>query len=76
MITQSVEKTKKVVTIEEHSVVGGVGDEIALICSDVFFKQRRVGIQDKFLTNYGSYDEHCVANGLTKEGILKAAHEL
>ena len=75
-IIKSVEKTKAVVTIEEHSVIGGLGDEISMICSDVLFKQRRVGIQDKFLTNYGSYDEHCAANGLTKEGILKAIHEL
>lgn len=75
-IIQSVQKTKAVVTIEEHSVVGGLGDEISTICSNIFFKQRRVGIQDKFLTNYGSYEEHCVANGLSKEGILKSVHEL
>lgn len=76
IIVDSVQKTKAVITVEEHSVIGGLGDEIARTCGDVAFKHSRLGIQDKFLTNYGSYDEHCVANGLTKEGILKAIHEL
>ncbi|MBU6321343.1 MAG: hypothetical protein KGI78_03735 [Patescibacteria group bacterium] len=75
-ITASVQKTGKVVSVEEHSIIGGVGDEVARICTDVPFTARRVGIADRFLTNYGSYAEHCAANGLTAEGIIAAAHEL
>jgi transketolase len=74
-IIQSVQKTKKLITIEEHSVIGGIGDEVAHICGDVSFSHKRIGIQDTFLTNYGSYEEHCEANGLTKENIVKTIHE-
>lgn len=76
IIIQSLGKTKKLVTIEEHSIIGGIGDEIALICEDVYFTHRRIGIKDKFLINYGSYEEHCRANNLTKEGIIKAIYEI
>ncbi|TSC82487.1 MAG: transketolase [Parcubacteria group bacterium Gr01-1014_20] len=75
-LIKSLGKTKKLVTVEEHSVIGGIGDEISRICSKVPFRHTRLGIEDKFLLNYGSYEEHCQANGLTKEGIVKAIHEI
>ena len=74
LIRDSVRKTSKVVTIEEHSVIGGIGDEVARIANDIFFSHRRLGIQDKFLVNYGTYEEHCEANQLTKDGIIDAVH--
>jgi transketolase len=75
MIRDSLKKTGKLLTIEEHSVVGGLADAVSLVAINVPFVGTRIGIQDVFLTNYGTYEEHCVANGLTKEGILKAIHE-
>ena len=75
-IVDSMWKTEKLVTIEEHSVVGGLGDVIGLIAGMVPYHAKRVGIKDKFLINYGSYEEHCRANGLTAEGILEAIHEI
>lgn len=76
IIRQSIGKTRKLITIEEHSIIGGIGDEMAIICQDIGFIHKRLGIQDKFLTNYGSYLEHCRANGLTKEGIIKEIYEI
>ncbi|MDP1689122.1 MAG: transketolase C-terminal domain-containing protein [bacterium] len=75
IIVESVSKTQRVVTVEESSILGGIADEIANIAYDVKFRHRRIGIQDKFMLNYGKYDEHCKANGLTKEGIIKIIHE-
>ncbi|MBI5732372.1 hypothetical protein HY967_00215 [Candidatus Jorgensenbacteria bacterium] len=75
-ITASLKKTKRLLTIEEHSVIGGVGDTVALIASNISFGHHRLGIKDKFLTNYGTYEEHCEANGLTKSGIKKAIYEI
>jgi len=74
-IAASVAKTGKVVTVEEHSVIGGIGDLIALICGGERFTHVRLGVNDKFLECYGTYEEHCKANGLTKENILKAIHD-
>lgn len=75
IIRKSVGKTGKLITVEEHSIFGGIADEISLICKDASFRHRRLGI-DKFLTNYGTYEEHCRANNLTKEGIIKTLNEI
>lgn len=62
-------KTKKVVTVEEHSVVGGIGSIVA----EVLVKENPVfvymiGINDKFNVT-GSYDELIDYYGLTPEKI-------
>lgn len=76
VLVRSLEKTKKLITIEEHSVIGGIGDEVSRVCSQISFRHIRLGIKDKFLINYGSYEEHCQANNLTREGIIKAVYEI
>lgn len=75
IIRESLEKTGRLVTVEEHSIVGGIADEINIIAANVPFVEKRIGIEDKFLINYGTYDEHCIANNLTREGILNAIYE-
>lgn len=75
MLRKSLKKTGKLLTVEEHSVVGGIADAIALAAGNVPYVTTRVGIQDKFLTNYGTYEQHCQAIGLTREGILEKIHE-
>ncbi len=76
IIQDSLKKTSKLITVEEHSIVGGLADAIRLIAENIPFVAKRIGIQDKFLTNYGTYEEHCKANGLTSEGIIKIIHEI
>lgn len=76
IIIDSIAGSGRLVTVEEHVVSGGIADIITYIAKDVEFRHRRIGIEDKFLINYGTYEEHCIANGLTKEGIIKAIHEL
>ena len=70
LIRQSVAKTGKILTIEEHNIIGGLGDAVAMAIGDIGnVVQSRLGIEDKFLTNYGSYEEHCEALGLDTGGI-------
>ena len=76
VIKDSLFKTKRLVTIEEHSVIGGLADEIGLVCKDMPHIQERIGIQDRFLTNYGTYEEHCKENGLTTENIFQKINEI
>ena len=72
LVRHSVVKTGKVLTIEEHNVIGGLGDEVARAVGDIGnVVQSRLGIEDKFLTNYGSYQEHCAALGLDTIGIKR-----
>jgi transketolase len=70
LVRQSVSKTGKVLTIEEHNVIGGLGDEVSMAVADIGnVIQLRLGISDRFLTEYGSYDQHCAALGLDTKGI-------
>jgi transketolase len=70
LVRQSVAKTGKVLTIEEHNVIGGLGDAVAMATGDIGNVIRsRLGIEDKFLTGYGSYEQHCAALGLDTRGI-------
>ena len=75
-IVSSVSKTRRLLTIEEHSINGGLADIIGSICKNVFFVHERMGISDVFLENYGSYEEHCKKLGFTKKGIIKKINEL
>ncbi|MFB0566238.1 MAG: transketolase family protein [Candidatus Aminicenantaceae bacterium] len=70
LIRESAQKTGKVLVIEEHNARGGLGDEVAFSVESLpGIIQSRVGIEDQFLTDYGTYEEHCAALGLSAEGI-------
>lgn len=75
-LKESLKKTGKLITIEEHSIFGGVGDAIASACQRIPFSHYRMGIEDKFLENYGTYEEHCRENNLTRDGIVKIIYEI
>jgi len=69
IILESSAKTKKVVTVEEHTVVGGLGSTV----SDVLIrnnpvKLKMIGINDRFAI-VGKYDELLNYYGLTAEKI-------
>jgi len=69
IILESSAKTKKVVTVEEHTVVGGLGSTV----SDVLIrnnpvKLKMIGINDMFAI-VGKYDELLNYYGLTAEKI-------
>ena len=55
-------------SVENHSKVGGLGDLI----SDTFnFNVKRIGLNRKFLTDYGSYDDLRKRAKMDKESILE-----
>jgi transketolase len=66
----SVKKTGKLVTIEEHSVVGGFGSACLehLSPRGIPFKHLALGLQDCF-GDTGGYDELLAAYGLDEKGI-------
>ena len=51
-------KVKSIITIEEHSLIGGLGSAILEFCSkempNELYKISRIGIPDKFADKYGS----------------------
>lgn len=75
-IRQSVSKTGRVIVIEEHMENGGLGDSVLRGVHDLRPLQfTSLSIPNEFVTEYGSYEEHCVTLGLTSVGILKTVEK-
>ena len=69
LITEYAKKTGNIVTVEEHSVIGGLGSAVAeVVCENAPCKLTRVGINDTFGLS-GTSDAVLEYFGLTAEGI-------
>lgn len=72
-VIASAKKTGKVVTVEEHSIIGGLGSAVAeVLARQCPTKQAFVGVQDSFGES-GSPNDLLEKYGLTTEAIVKAA---
>jgi len=75
IIINSARKTGKVVTCEEHSVIGGLGSAVCEVLSEECpVKVKRVGMQDVFGES-GSGAELIHKYGLDAEGVYKSVKE-
>ncbi|MDZ4654924.1 MAG: transketolase family protein [Coriobacteriia bacterium] len=75
-LVASVRKTGRVVTCEEHSVIGGLGSAVAELLGEAYpAPMRRVGVKDVFGTS-GEPEELMTYFGLTASDIVRAAREL
>lgn len=71
-ILKSAQKTGKVITIEEHSVYGGMGSAVAeFLVQEYLAPMKILGIQDQFGRSARSYQELLDKYGLNKENIIK-----
>jgi transketolase len=77
-ILSSCERTGAVVTVEEHSIIGGLGTAVAEILAERGSRRiplRRIGIADTFGES-GTADELLEKHGLTAANIAAVAREL
>lgn len=74
-VIKAVEETGRIVTVEDHNVIGGLGSAVAEVVAEYGkgVKFNRIGLYDKFSAGYGSYDEIKANNGLSKDMIVKRA---
>jgi len=70
LIAQSIQKTKNVLVVEEHSRYGGLGDEVLHSCNNNIIC-RNMAIPETFIREYGSYEDLCKHIGLTEADIRK-----
>jgi len=76
LILRSVRKTGKVVTCEEHNVLGGLGESVAHLLTEKYpARQAFVGTQDTFGES-GTPAELMKKYGLDSEAIIKAVKSL
>ena len=62
----------KLYSVENHFKIGGLGD----LVSDIFnLSVKRIGLDRKFLTNYGSYDDLRKESNMDRESILRQLNE-
>jgi len=71
-VRTSVEKTGRVLVIEEHNSIGGMNEDVLRAVyniNDLQFHSLGIG---PFIHDYGTYDDLCQKLGLSAEGILRA----
>jgi transketolase len=77
-VLSSCERTGAVVTVEEHSIIGGLGSAVAEVIAERASRRlplRRMGVADTFGES-GTADELLEKHGLTAPSIAAAAREL
>ena len=76
LIIDSAQKTGKIITCEEHSIIGGLGSAVAEVLSESApVPLKRMGIQDEFGQS-GKPEELFKFYGLTTENIVETVLNL
>jgi len=76
-VIESAKETGAVVTVEEHSVIGGLGGAVSEILSENYpTPLRRVGVMDRFGTSSRNYQRLLERYGLTPEAVAEAAKQV
>lgn len=78
-VLAAAQETGAIITVEEHSIIGGLGSAVAEVLADagnspIAFK--RIGIEDLFCSEVGNYEYLRRAHSLSIEGVVKAAQSL
>ena len=71
-VNSLLQNCNKIFTVENHFKIGGLGD---IICDTFDVKVKRIGLDRKFITEYGSYDDLRTSAGLNRDQILKKINE-
>lgn len=70
-IVNAAKETKKIITLEDHSIIGGLGSAVCEVLSEEYpTKVERIGIRDEFGQS-GKWNELLEYYGLTCEDIVK-----
>lgn len=76
IIIKAAKETKGIVTVEEHSVIGGLGDRVsAVVCENEPIVVKKIGVKDVFGES-GSPDALLEKHGLTVENIKETVKNI
>ena len=80
LIREYAERAPVIITVEEHTTVGGLGSAVAEIIAESDFSTpkrfRRIGIPDVFPDQYGSQDSLLARYDITAEKIASTVEQL
>ena len=75
LIAASAKKTGKVVTVEEHSVIGGLGAAVCEVLAELApTPVKKIGVQDRFGQS-GTAEELMAVYGLDADGVYNTTKE-
>lgn len=75
-VKESIRKTGKIITIEDHSVINGLGSAVAdIMAQEGAGILRKIGVQDTF-GETAPYDRLMEKHGITTEALVQCAEEL
>jgi len=77
-IIRSAKKTGRVVTVEEHQIIGGLGSAVSeVLCSNgVHAAFERIGFKDTFCTEYGWHRDLLEFYGMSSSDIFNTSKKL
>lgn len=72
-VKKAVETSGKIITVEDHNILGGLGGAVAEVAADLGNATvKRIGVQDQFGQS-APYDRLLAMNGITVENIVATA---
>ena len=75
-ITKAARQTGRIVTVEEHSIIGGLGSAVAeVVAEESPTYVKRIGVPDTLCKIVGHYDQILEHYGLTPQGIAATTLE-
>jgi len=75
-LIKSVSKTKHIITIEEHNVIGGLGGAVSeCLMQNCLVKMDMIGLNDTFAET-GTYEELLTKYGISVESIIEKVKKL
>lgn len=80
VILQYAQMATCVVTVEENTILGGLGGAVAEVLAEACLEKpllfKRMGFEDSFSKHYGSQNEHLARVNITGEGIASTVLDL
>ncbi len=78
-VLAAVQQTKAIITVEEHSLIGGLGSAVAEVLAELgnsHITFKRIGIRDEFCAQVGSQEYLRKVYSLSVDGIVKVVQSL
>ncbi len=80
LLLETAATVRAVITVEEHSIIGGLGSAVAEVLMEadpgIRPRFRRLALPDRFPVSYGSQDSEMAEFGVTAEAVAAAARSL
>jgi transketolase len=78
IILKAAYETSAILTVEEHTILGGLGSIVAEVImeNNLLCRFKRMGLNGAFPSGYGTYHQMKAINGLSQKHIIDAAGEL